>query len=447
VPRQAERYLQTLGRTPAELKKLRSELVDVLSMPGVRGTLPEVLIGSYDVQSVLDKTEPVETLIAANRAIATAMSASPGGNYQQVADSFAAYYQNWWKNLEGTAEQRSTYFADVMAYSASAVKTTTGQLSEALGKAAPTAALAGQSFRSTAAALAVLQAQKFEGAAAAEGLSTYLKNVGRADTALQKFGLTLFDTKGNQLPIEQQMRVLATAFPELASGMELSKEKGEELARIFGDDLAVKAAKAMAMMGDALSNMAYEGKIAGKSLEMSSIAVGDSWSNAMEDLQNVITKVKMSIAEGLGPDFQRTVDRISKAVNNLDKLTEKHPVLGDVGIKAAEWSAISLATNPFLATTHLVLLKLFDDKPKPDWYPPMLPPSTPPEPPAWVPPSLTWGDINVSVQLTPSLGVDDPAKFGTTIGEQVVEAMTSELERREIQQGAFRAKANPRHAW
>ena len=190
--------------------------------------------------------------------------------------------------------------ADVLALAASKTNTNVLQLGSALAKAAPAAKAAGWSLEETTAAIGKLSDAGIQGEEAGTTLNTMLArlsiNGGPAEKLLAKMGITVKDTAGKMLPLNDILSALAPHADDVGLQMELLGTRGAKAGFILG-----------AVAQDA-RELTGELKAAdGAAQSMADIMGGGLW-GTLKAIGSVIDDAYISFGESLAPALQVGLD-------------------------------------------------------------------------------------------------------------------------------------------
>ena len=140
--------------------------------------------------------------------------------------------------------------ADVLALAASKTNTSVSQLGAALAKAAPSAAAAGWSLEEVTAAIGKLSDAGIQGEEAGTALKTMMAKLaisgGPAERLLAKMGITVKDTAGKMLPLNDILAALAPHANDVGLQMELLGTRGGNAGLVLGavaEDAAILTAE------------------------------------------------------------------------------------------------------------------------------------------------------------------------------------------------------------
>ena len=194
--------------------------------------------------------------------------------------------------------------ADVLALAASKTNTSVLQLGSALAKAAPAAKAAGWSIEETTAAIGKLSDAGIQGEEAGTTLNTMLAklsiNGGPAEKLLHKMGITVKDTAGRMLPLNDILSELAPHADDVGLQMALLGTRGAKAGFILG----AVAQDARKLTGE-LENAG------GTAQAMADIMGGGLW-GTLKSIGSVIDDAYISFGEKLAPALQVGLDLFRK---------------------------------------------------------------------------------------------------------------------------------------
>ena len=127
---------------------------------------------------------------------------------------------------------------DVLALAAASTNTHVSQLGAALAKAAPSAAAAGWSLEEVTAAIGKLSDAGIQGEEAGTALKTMMAKLaidgGPAEKLMAKMGITVKDTTGQMLPLNDILTALAPHANDVGLQMELLGTRGGNAGLVLG---------------------------------------------------------------------------------------------------------------------------------------------------------------------------------------------------------------------
>ena len=183
--------------------------------------------------------------------------------------------------------------ADVLAKAADSSNTNVAQLGAALAKAAPSAAAAGWSLEETAAAIGKLSDAGIQGEEAGTALKTMMAKLaidgGPAEKLMAKMGITVKDTTGQMLPLNDILTALAPHANDVGLQFELLGTRGGNAGLVLGavaQDAAVLTEELIDSAGWAQKN--------------ADIMSGGLW-GALKEIQSIIESAYISFGERFTP--------------------------------------------------------------------------------------------------------------------------------------------------
>ena len=186
--------------------------------------------------------------------------------------------------------------ADVLAKAADSSNTNVAQLGAALAKAAPSAAAAKWSLEETAAAIGKLSDAGIQGEEAGTALKTMMAKLaidgGPAERLMAKMGITVKDTTGQMLPLNDILTALAPHANDVGVQFELLGTRGGNAGLVLGavaQDAAVLTEELIDSAGWAQKN--------------ADIMSGGLW-GALKSIQSIIESAYISFGERFTPAIQ-----------------------------------------------------------------------------------------------------------------------------------------------
>ena len=202
--------------------------------------------------------------------------------------------------------------ADVLALAASKTNTSVLQLGSALAKAAPAAKAAGWSLEETTAAIGKLSDAGIQGEEAGTTLNTMLAklsiNGGPAEKLLAKMGITVKDTSGNMLPLNDILSALAPHASDVGLQMELLGTRGAKAGFILG----AVAQDARELTGE-LENAE------GSAQSMADVMSGGLW-GSLKQIGSIVDSAFISLGQRLAPALQKVADLFAKLPSPIQEV-------------------------------------------------------------------------------------------------------------------------------
>ena len=194
--------------------------------------------------------------------------------------------------------------ADVLAFAASKTNTNVLQLGSALAKAAPAAKAAGWSLEETTAAIGKLSDAGIQGEEAGTTLNTMLAklsiNGGPAEKLLAKMGITVKDTAGKMLPLNDILSALAPHADDVGLQMELLGTRGAKAGFILG-----------AVAQDARDLTGELKNVSGYAQSAADIMAGGLW-GSLKALGSIVDSAYISFGKRFAPALQIGLDLFKK---------------------------------------------------------------------------------------------------------------------------------------
>ena len=194
--------------------------------------------------------------------------------------------------------------ANVLALAASKTNTSVSQLGAALAKAAPSAAAAGWSLEETTAAIGKLSDAGIQGEEAGTALKTMMARLaidgGPAEKLMAKMGITVKDTAGKMLPLNDILMELEPHADDVGLQMELLGTRGGNAGLVLG----AVAQDARELTGE-LKNVNDDAR------KMADIMGGGLW-GAIKKIQSIVESAYISLGERFGPAVEKTANLFAK---------------------------------------------------------------------------------------------------------------------------------------
>ena len=193
---------------------------------------------------------------------------------------------------------------DVLALGAASTNTSVGQLGAALAKAAPSAAAAGWSLEEVTAAIGKLSDAGIQGEEAGTALKTMMAKLaidgGPAEKLMAKMGITVKDTAGQMLPLNDILAALAPHADNVGLQMELLGTRGGNAGLVLG-----AVAQDAALLTTELENAEGAGQ------KMADTMSGGLW-GSMKSIQSIVESAYISFGERLAPILQTVATLFGK---------------------------------------------------------------------------------------------------------------------------------------
>ena len=193
---------------------------------------------------------------------------------------------------------------DVLALAAASSNTNVAQMGAAMAKAAPAAKAAGWSLEETAASIGKLSDAGIQGEEAGTTLNTMLAKIsingGPAEKLLAKMGVTVKDTAGRMLPLNDILTALAPHADDVGLQMELLGTRGAKAGFILG-----------AVSEDARKLTGELKNAGGTAQSMADIMAGGLW-GSLKAIGSLVDSAYISFGERLAPALQKGLDLFKK---------------------------------------------------------------------------------------------------------------------------------------
>lgn len=242
-----------------------------------------------------------------------------------------------------------TRAADLLAGTANASATNVKELQDALRSAATVSDQSGQSFESTAVALALLAQNGFKGGRAGTSLRTFFSNLiprtKKATEAMERLGLITEDTSGqftnNQFLDANKnfkdIREITELLTKSTDGLSESA-KNSELYAIFGSD-AIRAGLIFSKEGAKGFDKLKE-SINSLSAETTAKEMLDNLAGSIEKFNGTLETKQIEFFGGsIGTFLTRVVTGFDEALKGID-LKDLSDAFGELGLAIADLSGI-----------------------------------------------------------------------------------------------------------
>ena len=202
---------------------------------------------------------------------------------------------------------------DVLAAIAAKTNTSVSQMGVALAKAAPAAAAAGWSLEQTAAAIGRLSDAGIQGEEAGTVLKTMLARLaaptGKLDTLMRNVGLSVKDTSGKMLPLNDIIAQLAPHADNTGLMFELLGTRGANAGLILGS-----------LASDDLTNLTAELENSeGAAQEMADIMSGGLW-GSIKSINSVVESAYISFGNRLAPILKTVATLFGKLPSPIQEV-------------------------------------------------------------------------------------------------------------------------------
>lgn len=238
-------------------------------------------------------------------------------------------------NAFGLAGSQAGHVADLLAGAANASSGEVVDFAEGLQYAGSAAHAAGQDIDLTVAALAEMANAGLSGSVAGSSLAASLRALqaptAKAQAAINKFSLDVYDAHGNMRPLDEIAQTFTSHLGDLTQ-----KQQNQTLATIFGSR-AVQAARIVFLGGrDALDK--YRDKVArtGNAQRLAQ-ARTKGWSGALQAFQSNVETLGIEIGLKLLPTLTDAARKASDFVSFLDRIANAKSL--EVGLRIV-WSGV-----------------------------------------------------------------------------------------------------------
>jgi TP901 family phage tail tape measure protein len=221
-------------------------------------------------------------------------------------------------NAFGLAGSQAGHVADLLAGAANASAGEVVDFAEGLQYAGTAAHAAGQDIDLTVAALAEMANAGLSGSVAGSSLAQALRSLqaptAKAQDAIKKFGLDVYDAHGNMKPLDEIAQTFTSHLGDMTQ-----KQQNQTLATIFGSR-AVQAARIVFLGGrDALDKYRDRVARAGNAQRLAA-ARTKGWTGALNAFQSNVETLGIQIGLRLLPTLTNAARELSKFVDFLDRV-------------------------------------------------------------------------------------------------------------------------------
>jgi len=231
----------------------------------------------------------------------------------------------------GMKAEEAGHFADVLAKSASSSNTSVGMLGESFKYVAPMAGALGYSIEDTSHVLGLMANAGIKGSQAGTalraGFNALIDPTNEAKAALDDLGVSMFDSQGEAVPLNDLMGQLRGSLKDLTT-----EQKTQALSSIFGQ----RAASALLPVIEA-SAEEYDGLA--DEINNATGAAEDMSKTMQDNLQGDFTIMKSAL-EGLSIQIYESLDMlrplVQKATEWIGKLADTFEILTDTSKTASE---------------------------------------------------------------------------------------------------------------
>lgn len=244
------------------------------------------------------------------------LAASSGADLATASEIAASAIRGF--GLEADA---ATHVADVFAEAAARTNAQTEDMGEAMKYIAPVANAMGISLEETAAAIGILSDAGIKGSQAGTSLRGALSRLAKptkdATTAMEKYGMSFYDAKGNMLS-------LAGIVGQLEQGMAglTQEQRNQALITIFGQEALSGILTLMERGSGNLEDLATEFEnVSGSAQEMADIMM-DNTAGAIEELGGALETAAINIQQILAPMVTNVVQWITDLINVFNQMDD-----------------------------------------------------------------------------------------------------------------------------
>lgn len=295
------------GATGKDFEKLRAQAIQ---------------LGADTAFSAKEAAAGMENLASAGFDAAEIMAAMPGildlaavsgGDVALASENAASALRAF-----GLDASEAGHIADVFARAAADTNAEVYDMGEALKYVAPNAKTAGISLEETAAAIGIMSDAGVKGSQAGTTLRTALVNMAKPTDKMQgkmdELGLSFFDTNGEMVSLEEQVRQLEGAFASLTP-----QQRQNALATLYGKEalsgMTILIERGSAELGTLTHSLENS---TGAADEMAKI-IQDNLMGDVEELGGSLETLGIQIFSHFDKPLREAAQEGSKAINNLSK--------------------------------------------------------------------------------------------------------------------------------
>lgn len=244
------------------------------------------------------------------------LAASSGADLATASEIAASTLRGF-----GLEADKATHVADVFAEAAARTNAQTEDMGEAMKYIAPVANAMGIRLEETAAAIGILSDAGIKGSQAGTSLRGALSRLAKptkdATAAMEKYGMSFYDTRGNMLS-------LAGIVGQLEQGMAglTQEQRNQALITIFGQEALSGILTLMERGSGNLEDLATEFEnVSGSAQEMAEIMM-DNTAGAIEELGGALETAAINIQQILAPMVTNVVQWITDLINVFNQMDD-----------------------------------------------------------------------------------------------------------------------------
>lgn len=244
------------------------------------------------------------------------LAASSGAELGTAAEIAASAVRGF-----GLEASETAHVADVFAEAAARTNAQTEDMGEAMKYIAPVANAMGISIEETAAAIGILSDAGIKGSQAGTSLRGALSRLAKpteaATKAMEKYGMSFYDTHGNMLSLEGIVGQLETSLSSLTQ-----EQRNQALITLFGQESLSGMLTLMERGSGELSELT-EGfeNVSGSAQEMADIMM-DNTAGAIEEMFGALETAAINIQQVLAPVVTDIVQWITSLINSFNQLPD-----------------------------------------------------------------------------------------------------------------------------
>ena len=263
----------------------------------------------------------------------------------------------------GLNAKEANRVADVMAETATSSNTNIEQMGDAMKYAAPLAQGLGVSLEQTAAMVGIMGNAGIQGSMAGTALRSAFTRLAdapkKADAALSKLKIRLFDAKGNMRSMPQIMKEIALATQNMGNA-----ERSAAISAIFGQEAVSGMLKVIEGAGDG-SLDAFIKKLNGcdGAAERMAKKMNEGARGALVRLGSAAESLAIDVGDVLLPTIAEWADKLGTITSKVSDFAQKNPLItktvvgltvGLLGMNVAAkagalgWSYLANGTNVLL---------------------------------------------------------------------------------------------------
>ncbi|MFI3210914.1 MAG: phage tail tape measure protein [Peptostreptococcaceae bacterium] len=315
----------TLGATKEEVEVLKDKALELgsttsFSASQVADAFGYMALAGYDNQQMLDSINPLLDLArAGNMELASASDL--------VTDSMSAM---------GKETGELSEYLDMVAMTSTKSNTSVEMLMDAFIQTGGMAKTLGIDTAELSSTLGIMANAGFKGSEAGNALSTILTRLANPTTeaaaGLDALGITVFDTEGNFMGLENVLGQLNVAFEDLTA-----EEQAYYAKNIAGQNFLGQFIEIVDQADGTMQDLTATVRDSNGSLEVMSATMGDNLQGKIDGMKSALEGSLLAAFELLIPVFEQVIGKITDLANwftNLDESTQSN-IITIAGIAGA----------------------------------------------------------------------------------------------------------------